>query len=130
MFKFLYEDLKPDRRFSEVALEFLRETPLIRLDTVLACLFEANFDFDSALEVINRFIESFWKKKRKILGTRKDWRFATELGILWKAINLRKAFPGKVEDLEVYDRVVHGNEKHFLKIRNELIKNLEIIQRK
>ena len=61
--KLLYEDLKPNEKLGEVALEALRRAPLARAKTVLAALFEAKFNLDEAMNILNDLLNIVLKSE-------------------------------------------------------------------
>ena len=115
--KQLYEDLKPEEKLSEIALEALRRAPLARAKTVLAALFEAKFNLDEAINILNGFLKIVLKSK--FYGLNKVER-AVGLGIDWEEVlKIKSLFPRRVENLWVYD-VQIKDIRHYKMILNFL----------
>jgi len=99
--KLLYEDLRFDEKLSGVALEALRKTPLASAKTVLAALFEAKFNLDEAMNILNDLLKIVLKPEFHDLDKVKR---AVGLGIYWdKVLKIKSLFPEKVEDLSIRD---------------------------
>ena len=115
--KLLYEDLKFNEKFGEIALEALRRTPLARAKTVLAALFEAKFNLDEAMNILNDLLNIVLKSE--FHGLDKVER-AVGLGIYWdKVLKIKSPFPEKVEDLSIRD-AWGGDVRHYKMILNFL----------
>jgi len=115
--KLLYEDLKPEEKLGEVALEVLRRAPLASAKTVLAALFEAKFNLDEAMNILNNFLKIVLKSK--FYGLDKVER-AVGLGIDWEEVlKIKSLFPRRVENLWVYD-VQIKDVRHYKMILNFL----------
>jgi len=117
--KLLYEDLKPEKKLGEVVLEALRRAPLVSAKTVLATLFEAKFNLDETMDILNSFLKIVLKPK--FYGLNKVER-SVGLGIdLEEVLKVRSLFPGKVENLWVYDAQIEDIQ-HYKMILNFLRK--------
>ncbi len=115
--KLLYEDLKFNEKFGEIALEALRRTPLARAKTVLAALFEAKFNLDEAMNILNDLLNIVLKSE--FHGLDKVER-AVGLGIYWdEVLKIKSPFPEKVEDLSIRD-AWGGDVRHYKMILNFL----------
>jgi len=112
-FKLLYEDLKPNEKLGEIALEVLRSAPLVKANTVIATLFEAKFDLDKCMEILNEFLDIVLKPR--FHGLDKVER-AVGLGIDWEEVlEIKSLFPRSVKNLWVHD-ARHEDITHYRKV--------------
>jgi len=105
--KQLYEDLKPDEKFGEIALEALRRAPLASAKTVIATLLDAKFNMNKAMETLNTFLEIILKSEFYgdiLVHEGPSVERAIALKIDWEHVMKEKSlFPKNVENLWVYD---------------------------